>query len=148
MVLLNQSRKNAISTVYIVGLGLSWLNPVHFVHLSDGSTNEAHDETDAALDHYVYHPNTAFQTGRQIQEMVVTNRVVDDFLQTQKFISLQSTLLILQERERTEHKNIKKEDSGCGHAFELDQNQQNTRVSSVANSISTVQGGDTFEGLR
>jgi uncharacterized protein (DUF1501 family) len=53
-----QLRKNMRSTVKIVGLDLSFRNPVHFVHIADRNRNQPYDETDAALDHYFYHPNT------------------------------------------------------------------------------------------
>ena len=69
-----QLRKNAKSTVYIVDLDISFRNPVHFVHIADGAVHEAHDETDAALDHYFYHPNTApFLALRFAQRFGISN---------------------------------------------------------------------------
>lgn len=42
--------------------------------LSDGAKHEAHDETDAALDHYFYHPNTApFLALRFAQRFGISN---------------------------------------------------------------------------
>ena len=69
-----QLRKNLKSTVQVVGLDLSFRNPVHFISLSDAATHEAHDETDAALDHYFYHPNTApFLALRFAQRFGISN---------------------------------------------------------------------------
>jgi Protein of unknown function (DUF1800) len=52
-------RKNVMSNVVIAGTEVSFRNPVHFVSLSDPEPRDAHYETDATLDHYMYHPNTA-----------------------------------------------------------------------------------------
>lgn len=52
-------RKNLKSNVVIDGTEVSFRNPVHFVSLSDPEPRDAHYETDATLDHYIYHPNTA-----------------------------------------------------------------------------------------
>lgn len=69
-----QLRKNLKSTVQIVGLNLSFRNPVHFISLSEGATHEAHDETNAAIDHYFYHPNTApFLALRFAQRFGISN---------------------------------------------------------------------------
>ena len=69
-----QLRKNMRSTVKIVGLDLSFRNPVHFIHFADRNRNQPYDETDAALDHYFYHPNTApFLALRFAQRFGVSN---------------------------------------------------------------------------
>ena len=54
-----QMRKNMRSRVSIAGTEVSFRNPVHFISLTEAEPREAHQETDAALDHYFYHPNTA-----------------------------------------------------------------------------------------
>ena len=69
-----QLRKNVKSTVHIVGLNVLFRNPVHFVQTTDGETHEAQDETEAALDHYFYHPNTApFLALRFAQRFGISN---------------------------------------------------------------------------
>lgn len=52
-------RKNMKSTVTLTGLNLSFRNPVHFMNLEDPEPVQAHHETQAALDQYMFHPNTA-----------------------------------------------------------------------------------------
>jgi uncharacterized protein (DUF1501 family) len=54
-----QLRKNVRSRVQVLGTSASFRNPVHFISLSDAEIHQAQDETDVALDHYFYHPNTA-----------------------------------------------------------------------------------------
>jgi uncharacterized protein (DUF1501 family) len=69
-------RKNMKSTVRVLGLpkDLSFRNPVHIVSLSDAEVRDAHFETDAALDHYFYHPNTApFLAIRFAQRFGISN---------------------------------------------------------------------------
>jgi uncharacterized protein (DUF1501 family) len=69
-----QLRKNVRSTVKVVGLNLSFRNPVHFIHFADRNRNQPYDETDAALDHYFYHPNTApFLALRFAQRFGISN---------------------------------------------------------------------------
>ena len=52
-------RKNVKSIVSVVGTSLSFRNPVHFINLADDEPRDVHYETQAALDSYFYHPNTA-----------------------------------------------------------------------------------------
>jgi uncharacterized protein (DUF1800 family) len=52
-------RKNSRSSVLIEGTKFVFRNPPHFNSLSIASAGDARFETDAALDHYFYHPNTA-----------------------------------------------------------------------------------------
>jgi hypothetical protein len=52
-------RKNLKSNVVIAGTEVSFRNPVHFISLSDPEPRDAFYESDATLDHYIYHPNTA-----------------------------------------------------------------------------------------
>jgi hypothetical protein len=69
-----QLRKNVKLTVSIVGANLSFRNPVHFMSLADPEPRDAHDETDAALDHYFYHSNTApFVATRLAQRFGISN---------------------------------------------------------------------------
>jgi uncharacterized protein (DUF1501 family) len=71
---IRQFRKNVISTVKIVGSTFSFRNPVHFISLSDPELFQAQHETDAALDHYFYHPNTApFLALRFAQRFGISN---------------------------------------------------------------------------
>lgn len=67
-------RKNVISMVNVGNGKLQFRNPVHFIPLSDPETRDAYFETDAALDHYFYHPNTApFLAIRLAQRFVSSN---------------------------------------------------------------------------
>jgi uncharacterized protein (DUF1501 family) len=67
-------RKNLKSLVRFQGAETSFRNPVHFISLSDPALHQAQDETDAALDHYFYHPNTApFLAIRFIQRFGISN---------------------------------------------------------------------------
>jgi Protein of unknown function (DUF1800) len=67
-------RKNVLSVVQIVGTNASFRNPVHFVSLSDAETYQAQDETEAAIDHYFYHSNTApFLALRLAQRFGISN---------------------------------------------------------------------------
>jgi uncharacterized protein (DUF1501 family) len=69
-----QLRKNMRSTVKVVGVDLSFRNPVHFIHFADRNRNQPYDETDAALDHYFYHSNTApFLALRFAQRFGISN---------------------------------------------------------------------------
>jgi len=69
-----QLRKNMQSVVNIVGAPVSFRNPVHFMSLEDAEPRDAHHETDAALDHYFYHPNTApFLAIRFAQRFGISN---------------------------------------------------------------------------
>ena len=71
---IRQFRKNLKSTVQIKGSTASFRNPVHFISLSDAEPYQAQHETDAALDHYFYHPNTApFLALRFAQRFGVSN---------------------------------------------------------------------------
>ena len=65
--------KNTKSSVSVVP-GLSFRNPVHFMSLADAEPRDAHQETDATLDHYFYHPNTApFVAYRFAQRFGISN---------------------------------------------------------------------------
>ncbi|CAB9513781.1 Protein of unknown function (DUF1800) [Seminavis robusta] len=67
-------RKNMKSSVVIVGTDVSFRNPVHFSSLADPDPRDAHYETDATLDHYFYHPNTApFLSTRFAQRFSISN---------------------------------------------------------------------------
>ena len=69
-----QLRKNVKSTVTVVGADLSFRNPAHFMGLEDVEPRDAHHETDAALDHYFYHSNTApFLATRFVQRFGISN---------------------------------------------------------------------------
>jgi uncharacterized protein (DUF1501 family) len=71
---LRQFRKNVKSTVQVIGTSSSFRNPVHFISLSDPALHQAQDETDAALDNYFYHPNTApFLAIRFAQRFGISN---------------------------------------------------------------------------
>ncbi|KAL7567214.1 hypothetical protein ACA910_021201 [Epithemia clementina (nom. ined.)] len=52
-------RKNVRSTVHIVGTSVTLRNPVQFLSLAEPTLRDAQYETDAALEHYFYHKNTA-----------------------------------------------------------------------------------------
>ncbi|KAL7563666.1 hypothetical protein ACA910_013399 [Epithemia clementina (nom. ined.)] len=58
---MTQLRKNMRSTVYLFGPTptLEFPTPVHLMSLAEENERDALYETDAALDHYFYHPNTA-----------------------------------------------------------------------------------------
>jgi uncharacterized protein (DUF1501 family) len=67
-------RKNVRSIVQIKGTTNKFRNPVHFISLSAPAVHQAQDETDATLDHYFYHPNTApFLAIRFIQRFGISN---------------------------------------------------------------------------
>ena len=67
-------RKNVKSIVTITGTSVFFRNPVHFISLSDAEVFQAQHETDAAIDHYFYHPNTApFLAIRFAQRFGVSN---------------------------------------------------------------------------
>ena len=71
---MKQLRKNVKLTVSIVGANLSFRNPVHFISLADPEPRDAQYETDAALDHYFYHSNTApFVATRLAQRFGISN---------------------------------------------------------------------------
>ena len=53
-----QWRKNVRSVVQIVGTNVTFRNPVQFISLAEPTLRDAQYETDAAIDHYVYHKNT------------------------------------------------------------------------------------------
>eukprot|EP00934_Nitzschia_sp_Nitz4_P007090 Nitzschia sp. Nitz4//scaffold25_size161228//48616//54500//NITZ4_002422-RA/size161228-snap-gene-0.22-mRNA-1//-1//CDS//3329544562//7080//frame0 len=66
--------QNKRSDVLIGGTSVSFRNPPHFIHLADAEPRDAYYETDAALDHYIYHPNTApFLAVRFAQRFGVSN---------------------------------------------------------------------------
>ena len=70
--------RNAISTVRISGEAdeavYSFRNPPHFLHLMDPNTRDAIHETEAVLDHFLYHPNTpTFVAVRLIQRFGTSN---------------------------------------------------------------------------
>lgn len=67
-------RKNSKSNVVIAGSDISFRNPVHFISLSDSEPRDAHHETDATLDQYIYHGNTApFLAMRFAQRFGISN---------------------------------------------------------------------------
>jgi uncharacterized protein (DUF1501 family) len=67
-------RKNMKSTVKVIGTSSFFRNPVHFISLSDATLHQAQDETDAALDHYFFHSNTApFLAVRFAQRFGISN---------------------------------------------------------------------------
>ncbi|CAB9519484.1 Protein of unknown function (DUF1800) [Seminavis robusta] len=69
-----QLRKNTKSTVTVGDTGLSFRNPVHFMSFSDPEVRDAQYETDAALDHYAHHRNTApFLAIRFAQRFGISN---------------------------------------------------------------------------
>ncbi len=71
---IRQFRKNVKSKVKIVGTTYSFRYPVHFVSIPDPEVFQAQHETDAALDHYIYHPNTApFLALRFAQRFGISN---------------------------------------------------------------------------
>jgi hypothetical protein len=65
-------RRN-IKSVVTIG-SLSFRNPVHFISIADPNIRDAQYETDAALEHYFYHPNTApFLAIRLAQRFGISN---------------------------------------------------------------------------
>ena len=71
---ITQRRKNIKSVVSVGNGKLAFRNPVHFISLSDPEVRDAHYETDAALDHYFYHQNTApFLAIRFAQRFGISN---------------------------------------------------------------------------
>ena len=52
-------RKNVLSVVRIAATDISFRNPVQFISLTDPTLRDAQYETDAAIDHFLYHRNTA-----------------------------------------------------------------------------------------
>lgn len=71
---ITQLRKNVKSVVSIGNGNLMFRNPVHFISLADPEVRDAHYETDAALDHYFYHQNTApFLAIRFAQRFGISN---------------------------------------------------------------------------
>ncbi len=68
--------KNSVETVKIQGDSSSFRNPPTFLSVlnTESTAGKAAYETDAALDHYFYHDNTApFLALRMIQRMVTSN---------------------------------------------------------------------------
>eukprot|EP00957_Ditylum_brightwellii_P141462 10776981-Ditylum_brightwellii.AAC.1 len=53
--------KNVISTVSVIGTSYSFRNAPHFLSLTPSETDlkDAQYQTDAVIDHYIYHENTA-----------------------------------------------------------------------------------------
>ena len=69
-----QLRKNVRSTVRIRGVAASFRNPPHLMNIADPEPRDAHYETDAVLDHYLYHPSTPpFLAIRFAQRFGVSN---------------------------------------------------------------------------
>jgi uncharacterized protein (DUF1501 family) len=67
-------RKNLKSNVRIIGKDAYFRNPVHFISIFDPAVYQAYHETDAALDQYFYHPNTApFLAIRFAQRFGISN---------------------------------------------------------------------------
>lgn len=67
-------RKNQHSTVKVYGTDLGFRNPVHFIALADPEPRDLHYETEATLDHYFYHKNTApFLAYRFAQRFGISN---------------------------------------------------------------------------
>lgn len=67
-------RKNLKSEVQLVGTSISFRNAVHFINLADPELRDAQYETDAALDHYFHHSNTApFLAKRMAQRFGISN---------------------------------------------------------------------------
>ena len=65
---------NKESTVTVGGSGIRFRNPPHFMSLHNEEPRDAHYETDAALDHYFYHRNTApFLALRFAQRFGISN---------------------------------------------------------------------------
>ncbi|KAL7561162.1 hypothetical protein ACA910_011983 [Epithemia clementina (nom. ined.)] len=69
-----QLRKNVHSVVRIGATSITFRNPVHFVSLAEPTLRDARYETDAALDQYLYHKNTApFLAVRFAQRFGISN---------------------------------------------------------------------------
>jgi len=67
-------RKNMKSTANIAGTNMEFRNPVHFMSFTEPELRDAQHETDAALDHYFYHPNTGpFLALRFAQRFGISN---------------------------------------------------------------------------
>jgi hypothetical protein len=67
-------RKNEKSMVNVVGTSLMFRNPVHLISLADPEPRDVHYETDATLDHHLYHKNTApFLAYRFAQQFGISN---------------------------------------------------------------------------
>lgn len=63
---------NKVSTIELGAF--SFRNPVHFVSFTEPARRDAMYETDALIDHFFYHPNTApFIAYRLIQRLVTSN---------------------------------------------------------------------------
>jgi len=66
--------KNLKSEVQIVGTSISFRNAVHFISIADPELRDAQYETDAALDQYFHHSNTApFLAKRLTQRFGISN---------------------------------------------------------------------------
>jgi len=66
--------RNANATVTIVGSPFTFRNPPMFMSVHDASERDAQYETDALIDHLVYHKNTpSFMATRLIQRFTVSN---------------------------------------------------------------------------
>ena len=66
--------KNTQSTVTVNGMSIGFRNMPHFINLSDEEPRDAQYESNAALDHYLYHPNTApFLAIRFAQRFGISN---------------------------------------------------------------------------
>ncbi|KAL7569362.1 hypothetical protein ACA910_010449 [Epithemia clementina (nom. ined.)] len=71
-----QLRKNMRSTVSVAGTSptLKFPTPMHIISLAEENDRDAIYETEAALDHYFYHPNTApFLAYRFAQRFGISN---------------------------------------------------------------------------
>ena len=69
-----QLRRNVRSVVRIGGTNITFRNPVHFMSFVEPTVRDAQYETDAALDHYLYHKNTApFLAIRLAQRFGISN---------------------------------------------------------------------------
>jgi hypothetical protein len=66
--------RNMVSEVGIVGTSHKFRNPPAFMDMTELTTRDAQHETEAALDHFFYHDNTApFLAYRFIQRLVTSN---------------------------------------------------------------------------
>ena len=66
--------KNVISWVHINGGAFKFRNPPHFISHLDSNLRDSQYETDAVLDQFFYHPNTApFLSLRLIQRFGISN---------------------------------------------------------------------------
>ena len=69
-----QLRRNVMSVVRIAGTDITFRNPVHFMSLVEPTLRDAQYETDAAIDHYFYHNNTApFIAHRLVERLGISN---------------------------------------------------------------------------